>query len=478
MKKIITIILPAFFLLQSCSKNFIELQPISTVSTDVLYKTNKDFQDAVTACYSTMQIQYLSFWLYGDVRGDDSWDELNKLTAGGMDNFYVSNDDATIRTTWQNYYNVILNANTVLQKIESADPAVITDRDRFTGEAKFMRALAYFDLVRIFGDVPMITAPVTIAESYKVPRTPVVTVYQEVIIKDLQDAETKLPASYSALDVGRATSGAAKAILGRVYLTIGDFANAEIKLQEVTTMGYTLLDNYNDLFDYTKNEHHSEYIFDIEYEKGIGEGNTFNADFMPNSANMLNYYSVIGPGRDFNSPTDQLFAAFTDDDKRKDITVGTKGGFYNADSVFVPFFLVNSQAYTKKYITPSTPGECPANWKVIRYADVLLMYAEALNENGKTADAIGYLNQVRRRADVAEYSDLTQEQAREKIALERRLELSFEGVRWFDLVRTGKALETLQAKGMQPYMTIFPIPLSQIQLVNDQSIFSQNPGYN
>jgi tetratricopeptide (TPR) repeat protein len=425
-----------------------------------------------------MQVQYLNFWMFGDLRGDDSWDELNKLTPGGIDNFYVSNDDAIIKSTWQNYYNVIFSANTVLQKIQDADPLIITDKDRYIGEAKFMRALAYFDLVRIFGDVPLITAPVSIADSYKTPREKAAKVYSDVIIKDLQDAELKLPVSYSGINTGRATSGAAKSILGRVYMTLGDFVNAEAKLQEVTGMGYALLSDYNDLFNYNKDEHHSEYIFDIEYERGIGEGNTFNADFMPNSAKMLDFYGVIGPGRDFNSPTPQLYAAFSDSDKRKDITVGVNGGFYDNDGNFIPFFLVNAQGYTKKYIAPSIPGDCPANWKVIRYADVLLMYAEALNENNKTAEALDFLNQVRRRAGVGEYAGLTQQQARDSIALERRLELSFEGVRWFDLVRTGKAEEALQSKGMQPYMTIFPIPLSQIQLVNNQSIFPQNPGYN
>lgn len=477
MKKIF-IILSVFILLSSCSDDFIYQLPVSTISVDMLYKTNNDFQDAVTACYSTMQTQYQDFWMFGDVRGDDSWDELNKGTPGGIDNFYVSNDDGILKSTWRNYYNVIFSANMVLQKIENADPGLVIDKDRFIGEAKFMRALAYFDLVRIFGDVPLITSPVTIKDSYKTPREQVQKVYDEVIIKDLLDAESKLPASYAGFNVGRATSGAAKSILGRVYLTLGDFANAESKLQEVTKMGYALLPNYNDLFNYSKNEHHSEYIFDIEYEIGISEGNNFNNYFMPNSSLMLAFYGLTGIGSDYNSPTDQLRAAFTDTDKRKDVTVGVKGGFYNKDGIFVPFFLVNAQSYTKKYIVSSTAGDCPANWKVIRYADVLLMYAEALNENSKTTEALGYLNQVRLRAGVNTYSNLTQQETRDMIALERRLELSFEGMRWFDLVRTGKALDKLQSKGMQPYMTIFPIPLSEVQLVNDPTILPQNPGYN
>jgi hypothetical protein len=122
-------------------------------------------------------------------------------------------------------------------------------------------------------------------------------------------------------------------------------------------------------------------------------------------------------------------------------------------------------------------NDSKANWKVIRYADVLLMYAEALNENGKTSEALGFLNQVRARAKVPVYSGLGQADTREKIYLERRLELSSEGQRWFDLVRTGRALTVMAPYGMKPYMTVFPIPLNQLQIINDRSVFPQNPGY-
>ena len=118
-----------------------------------------------------------------------------------------------------------------------------------------------------------------------------------------------------------------------------------------------------------------------------------------------------------------------------------------------------------------------ANWKVIRYADVLLMLAEAMNENGKTDEAIGYLNMIRRRAGVPEYSGLSQDEARQKIWLERRFEFYLEGQRWFDLVRTGQALTLMAQYGMKPYMTIFPIPQAQIEIINNKTVFPQNPGY-
>jgi starch-binding outer membrane protein, SusD/RagB family len=473
------IILLISFIVMSCSKDFIELPPESTVSVDDVYKTDKDFQDAVTGCYNAFHSIYQNFWVFGDLRSDDSKQEIfSNIALLTVDNFTLSNDAGLVRDAWRNYYRAINRANAVLSKIESTDPSVIKNKERYIAEAKFLRALAYFDLVRIFGDVPMITSVISEVEAYNIGREKADKIYDQVIIKDLLDAENILPVKYTGMDMGRATKGAAKALLGKVYLTRKDFIKAESKLQEVTTLGYSLLPNFNDLFDYTKNEHHSEYIFDIEYEEGISLGNNLTNNFLPNSVSMAAFYGIAGGRGETNSPTDDLMAAFDAQDLRKSITVA-KGGYTDANGNFVTLLPTTSQSYTKKYITKvATGGDSKVNWKVIRYADVLLMYAEALNENGKTADAIGYLNQVRSRAGLNSYAtNLSQEEAREKIYLERRLELAFEGHRWFDLVRTGRAFSTLQGTGMKPYMTVFPIPLGQILLINNREIFPQNPGY-
>ncbi|MBA4141074.1 MAG: RagB/SusD family nutrient uptake outer membrane protein [Segetibacter sp.] len=465
-------------ILFSCKKNFIELAPISTVSTDALYKTDKDFKDAVIGIYGVYQNQYQNMWLFGDMRGDDSWDELVKGTAAAMDNFTINNDDGVINSTWLNYYNIINRANTLLAKIENADVAVVPNLNVYIGEARFLRALAYFDLVRIYGDVPMVTSLLTIEEGYKQGREKVAKIYDEVIIKDLLFSEANLPAKFTGLDVGRATKGAAKSLLGKVYLTTKDFVKAEAKLQEVTTMGYSLLPKYTDLFDYTKDEHHSEYIFDIEYEQGIGEGNCFTTNFSPKDPATAAFYGVTGGQNGNNNPPRSLFALFPSGDLRKDITAAD--GFTDASGVFRPLIPTSNdvQTYTKKYMVKLLAScDSRANWKVIRYADVLLMYAEALNENGKTPEALKWLNMVRVRAGLQSYSDLTQDAARDNIYLERRLELSFEGHRWFDLVRTGRALSVMSKFGMKPHMTVFPLPISQVKLINNPSIFAQNQGY-
>ncbi len=485
MKNICSILTVAFIIMvSSCGKSFIEKNPISSVTTDVLYKTDKDYLDAVIGTYQAVRNQYANMWQYGDLRGDDAFIQVsNQPSSTAVDVFSINSSDPLLHNTWANYYIAINRANNVLTRIGSTDVAAVKNKDRYTGEAKFLRALAYFDLVRIFGDVQMITNVPTIEETKSTPRTAVATIYAEVIIKDLLDAATKLPLVYTGTEVGRATRGAAKALLGKVYLTIKDFPKAEVVLQELTAPPYTyqLLPNYNDLFDYSKNEHHSEYIFDIEYEEGLGGlGSIFTRDFMPNVTALLNYYGIRGGFNESISPTKSFVDLWQAGDKRKDVSVQCCGSWRNPTTGAVTTFQsTTSQSYTMKYVTPvGMAGDSRANWKVIRYADVLLMLAETLNENGKTAAALVPLNRVRTRAGHTPYSGLSQAQARDNVALERRFELSFEGHRWFDLVRTGKALSTLAPSGMKDYMTVFPVPLSQIKVMNNPTLFPQNTGYN
>src|SRR6478609_3201872 len=174
MKKISLFISIISLLFSACKKDFIEIEPISTVSVDAVYKTDKDFQDAVTATYAVFQTEYANFWQYGDVRGDDTKNGLvSNLAVSDMDKFILNNDAPILATTWTNNYNIINRANTLLAKIEKADPVIVKNKARYTGEAQFLRALAYFNLVRIFGDVPKLTGVVSIADAYKTGRAPV-----------------------------------------------------------------------------------------------------------------------------------------------------------------------------------------------------------------------------------------------------------------------------------------------------------------
>ena len=489
MKNTIGVFMVTLLLMMSCQKDFIEVIPRSVMTTDLVFKTDNDFRNALNGVYRQNQDFYDYFWEFGSLRGDDveHW-ALRSIDRVAMDQFTVDVNSNRLNEAWLDLYAIIRSANTVLSKLEEADVSVIRGKEQYRAEAKFLRALAYFNLVRIFGDVPMVTTPLDVETALKTPRTSTDVIYNEVIVSDLLDAEGVLPPTYSSDQVGLPTQGAAKALLGKVYLTRQDFDLAESKLIEVTNMGYALLDNFEDLFDFD-NEHHSEYIFDIEYIGGnVGLGSPFAVTFhyedqdvgTPLVNALYQVYSYTGrhSGGGAGSPSEELLSLFEPDDLRKNRTGGT--GIYDLNSNFVST-TEQTPTITLKYAEPgydfdfSDNGK--ANWRVIRYADVLLMLAEAMNENGKTEEALGYLNQVRVRAGVSEYSGLTQAETREKIYLERRLELFLEGHRWFDLVRTGRAASLMSPLGMQPHMTVFPIPQRQIEVINDAAILSQNQGY-
>jgi len=489
MKNIISIIsLASVLTMASCSKDFIERVPFSTATVDLVYKTDKDYLDATIGAYSALRPVYNNMFLYGDVRGDDAKiDVTNKPSSTGSDLFTTNSSDGLITNTWSNYYVIIRRVNTILDNIADADPSVVKNKDRYIGEAKFIRALAYFDLVRIFGDVQMFTTAPTIDEAMKAIRTPAATIYSTVIIPDLIDAASKLTVTVPSAEVGRATKGAAIALLGKAYLYTKDFVKAESTFAQLMAPPYTyvLLTNWNDLWDYTKNEHHSEYIFDIEYETALGgQGSPFTSAFMPNVGKLLTYYGVVGFDEAM-TVTPDFASAWAAGDKRKDKSIHVFGRNSEGQVVWVnpttgEEVLVpanTSQSFTMKYLAAAgLSNDSPANWKVIRFADVVLMYAEALNENGKTGEALVQLNRIRTRAGLADASG-GQDAVRDAIAQERRFELAFEGHRWFDLVRTGKALATMAGNGMKPGMEVFPVPLTQIQTINDPAIFKQNPGY-
>ena len=486
MKSKIIILALASVLMMSCKKEFLEISPVSTVTVNLLYKTDKDYQDALVGCYRELQDFYDNMWIFGDLRGDDCrQDAIRSQDFIRVDRFVMDVNDDITSFAWRDLYQVISRTNSLLSKIAEAKVSIVPNKDQYIGEASFIRALAYFDLVRIFGDVPMIIAPISSKDALEKGRTAVDIIYKDVIIKDFLVAEANLPAKYSSTNVGRATKGAAKSLLGLVYLTQHDFIQAESKLRDVTTMGYSLLANWDDLFNFN-NEHHSEYIFDIEYIDGdIGLGSNFTQQFLPEDQDvgstlrkaLVEKYNITSTsGGSGGTPNKAFIDAFDPLDLRKDMSVAL--GIFDKNGIWVPIPGTGAavSAFTKKYLTSfSTEGK--ANWRVVRYADVLLMLAEALNENNKTDEALTYLNQVRTRAGLLGYSGLTQSDARDKILLERRFELYMEGHRWFDLVRTGRALSVMAPYGMKSFNTVFAIPQDQIEVINDPKILPQNVGY-
>ena len=461
----------------SCNDKFLDLAPIAQANTNTFFKTPADMLNALNAAYGSLQSggQYGTNYVYAEIPSDDTTPVLSGSVTDQdeFDKFYPRTTNPFLASRWTDSYRGIYRCNAVIDRITAVQMDE-TLKKRITGEAKFLRALMYFNLVRVFGDVPLVLKEITDpAEGYDFARSPVTEVYAQ-IIKDLSDAESVLPATYTSADIGRATRGAAKGLLGKVYLTRKQYAEAAAKLKEVIDLGvYDLLPNYADVFK-AANKNHKESIFDVQYKKGtIGEGSGFGNAYAPeNSGNLVIQFGGGGNNR----PTPDLEKAYEPGDLRKDVSMST--GYTNASGVRVDY------NYVKKYAdVPQTNGNSDDNWPVLRYADVLLMYAEALNETSKTAEALPYLNRIRKRAGLADKSISTQADMRLALEQERRVELAFEGQRWFDLVRTGRALDVLKAKaatiGIKTSLTennlIFPIPQSQIDI--NPSKIKQNPGY-
>jgi hypothetical protein len=458
-----------------CGDAFLDLTPPSSPTVGQLYQNDRDFRGAMMGTYDALQETYRELWQLTELRadnGDHRWTGWPPLVA--IDQFVVNTSDDILNNTWLRLFRGVSRANLVLEKLATADPAAVPSAAVFRSEAHFLRALCYFHLTMLWGDVPLTLTSVSLEESYRVSRTPQTQVFEQVV-RDLQEAEKALPTAWTGAEQGRATKGAAQALLGRVYLVQRNWAGAEGKLKEVVGAGsYALLPDYRDVFSHT-NKRHREYIFDIEYvDGGIGEGSDFPVRFIPNHAQLRTNYAINGVSGETLSPTDEYMALFEPADKRIPITFATT--FRNAAGQDVRA----NTPYTLKYLAPMPiQNDSRVNWKVIRYADVLLMLAEALNEQGKTAEGLPLLNQVRSRAGVSSLTALSQTAAREAIARERRMELGFEGHRWYDLVRTGRVVAELQAKGypIRDFMRLYAIPQQQVDIVNNSEVLPQNPGY-
>ena len=486
--KILLTVIAIYGTFTSCKK--LNEDPDSIIVSSQFYKTQSDAVSAVNAVYSTLNSDPAAdFPLYGR--------QLNLLVENGSDNqiYSPSNTNPDVRAlgtatyipsnsrvqkVWQQLYYGINRANIAIDNV----PTVQFDttlRARLTRESKFIRGLLYFNLVRLYGDVPLIlhNASSINVNNLLVGRSKTDDVYAQ-IIADLKDA-TNLPKSYSGADKGRATSGAAHALLAKVYVTRQDWTDALTELNTVINggYGYALFPNFRDVFQKpTKNG--IEHIFSVQFETNLGELNS--TQFLSEEFNSFNtgVFPIDIPA---DSSVSQLFAA---NDTRKAVTF--YNSVYNAATGQTVVYKNAYTPYFNKFVDYSlspltTQAQSGINYPVIRYADVLLLYAEVQNEiNGTpTADAYAAINQVRNRANVANLTPgLNQTDFRDSVFLERRKEFIQEGQRWFDLVRQGgtalvDALHKYPAKSAASSKnTLFPIPLVEIQL---NPKLTQNPGY-
>ncbi len=462
--------------LASCNDWLKEQQPNESKLSDFFISKDAAKQ-AVVGCYVPMTWNlgstYCNEWLIGDIASDDAikGGEYLKDMADAFDicKFQVVSSNSLLDAFYNAQYIGISRCNQALESIGAMvlpDDMTETERAQMLGEAKFLRAFYYFRLVRLFGGVPMPLVPVVSSEDWKMQRSSSDEVYAQ-ILTDLQDAEAVLPlrSEYSADDLGRVTKGAAEALLMKVNLYLKNYSEVLRWGKLITASGeYSLVPDYFSQF-LLENEWSEESVFEINYVTdmysdyggfGFTRGSFTQIMMRPRSANVG---GVSGWG--YDRPTWDLYAEFESGDPRRDWTIleqlPTEVENETAEIHYANYF------YNRKYQMESYPASAEAaakglrfefpdlthasraglNWKEIRYADVLLMYAEAAIESGtELATAKEYINSIRHRAS-ASLPEV--EATREALRHERRVELAMEGHRWFDLCRWGIAKETMNA---------------------------------
>jgi len=473
--KYLLIALPAVFL-TAC--NVLDQEPESAFTESNFYKTPGDAISAVNAIYDPLPTNdmYSQIMLaYQDQGTDDCEWGGGRNTANqaknDVDKYTFTSATVYFYTTWSVCYRAINRANAVIGRV----PGIAMDqalKDRLVAEARFLRGFYYFTLVRLFGKVPLHLAETTSLSNLGLARSPVSDVYAQVIA-DFTAAETVLPLKYTGGDVGRATQGAAKGMLAKVYLTQGEWQKTVDKCVEIMaleTQGvYGLWTNYSDVF-LVANKNGKESLFEAQaLSGGYGEGTALEGYLRPT-------FDRSGFGDD--PVTENHYKAYTSRDKRRDVNVRlytTTGTPAAPASIAFP-------CYVAKYKDPSSTanGDGSNNFILLRYADVLLMYAEAMYalQEGST-DAYGAINRIRSRAGLSDLTPgLTQAQFRDSILQERRLELAFEGHRRYDLVRSGKLIDAMKTQNpgivVEPRHYLYPIP----QTERDANILlDQNDNY-
>jgi len=493
--KIFNIILASLLTLSSCSDDFLDKTPKNTVDP------NTSINDSVAvamanACYRTLQSSNMynqRLWTLDIVAGNSivgaggGTDGLETVQAA---NFTTNSDNGMALYMWRSPWVGIGQCNILIHALEGKDVDAI--QKRCLGEAYFLRAHYYYVLVRLYGGVPIRTEPFEPGKSTAIARSSAEDVYS-LIHSDCQKAIEMLPAKseYDDKNVGRACKDAAMTMMADMYLTLAPdhkeyYQHVANLCDSVTALGYDLSkcdfsENFNALVN-----NGPESIFEVQFS-----GNT-EYDFWGNNPQSSWLSTFMGPrnsnfvagGYGWNQPTEEFMGQWEEGDKRKDLTVfyegcpDYEGNEYKASYSYTGYnvrkFLVS------KTISPDY-NTSPANFVVYRYADVLLMKAEALNEMGQTAAAAEPLNIVRRRAGLPDVSSgLSQDEMREKIIHERRMELAFEGHRWFDMIRLDHGnyaiqfLKSIGKSNVNKNRLLFPIPQTEMDA---NPLMTQNPGY-
>lgn len=467
----------------------LKMQPISEIEESLFYNSPQEINAAVVACYNGLQAPMRYEWMLTELRSDNSRLHTSATTSSDrtmqldFDQSRVSATSEHVYNYWKAVYHNIARCNAVLMHLDVVKDAAL--KNQYEAEARFIRGYHYFNLVRLYGPVFIVDKRLDAVSALNYERSTIEDVYT-FLTNDLQFAADHLPAFYPEEEKGRLTSWAAKALLAKVRMTRGmyDTDTKDLLKDIVKNGGFDLQPTYAAVFD-INNELNNEIIFAIRYTSGgKGLGSPFGNWFAP----LLSGAAVInGDGNGYNYPTDDLVSCYSSADTRKDVTIALD---YTDDKGKVV-----DRRYVKKYLSPVILKEDgDADWPVLRYADVLLMYAEVLNELEGPASALPYINKTRERAGLTALQAIdvpNTHQMRMALEKERRLELAYENHRWFDLIRTERVFDVMHehwntetyyadiiAKTgpivLNENLLLLPIPQKEIDI--NQAI-TQNVGY-
>ncbi|MDO5978230.1 RagB/SusD family nutrient uptake outer membrane protein [Flavivirga spongiicola] len=464
---IITIALISL-VLGACSDK-LDLSPITEKAANNFYTSEQEIESAVIGAYAQLQnggLYGLDLIGAGEISGEDTFEEIAANDGGRfgqLDDFSTNAGNDLVGDIWKESYEGIQRINIVLNRITDIEYENSTIKNNRIGEMKFLRGLLYFNLVRLYGGVPLALEETTNPSDYfGQGRATVSDIYAQIEL-DLNDAIQNLPPDTDKL-AGRPAKGAAQALFADVQMNLGNYSEAVTILGPLVNSGnYSLMPSTSEIFG-VANEGNSEILFEVQFASGVdgnNEGEPAASQFRPSG--------TTANAKGHNLPSAEFVALYELGDTRKDDYVGL-------DAAANPFY------FSLKYEVSSTGADDGgSDHIIIRFADVLLKYAEALNESGGS-NAAQYLNMVRNRAGLANTTATTQSELRDAIEMERRFEFIGEGHRWFDLKRTGEAIQTMNAWFTANSINvtidvdnlILPIPQSQID--TDPAI-TPNPGY-
>jgi hypothetical protein len=468
----------------SCKKSFLDVDPQGQQPAQQFWQTEEDATKAVNAIYANLRTwENVAFpALAIESMASDEADKGSTPTDAAFfdlyENFTVTTSEGSLQSFWTGQYQNITLCNQLINNIPGITMTE-TLKARYIAEAKFVRAYSYFRLVRAYGDVPLRLDLPSDAANYILPRSPKSEVYA-FIEKDLTDAAAILPQSYPAVDLGRVTKGAALGMHAKVAMYQKKWADVLSYTNQVIGLGYSLFPDFEKGFR-TNNENNIESLFEIQAELVPGNAAASNSQY----SQVQGVGGVTGGGWGFNNPSAVLAAAFEDGDPRRDATIIFRGETTPQGDV-IPTTVVNARYNQKSYVPFSQfvsgfNEGAQQNIRVLRFADVLLMNAEAANETGNPALALTSLNKVRLRARngltgiLPDVTTTDQTALRLAIYKERQVELAMESDRYFDVVRQGRAAEVFGPKGWTTKNEVWPIPQNEIDLSG--GVLTQNPGY-